>query len=158
MERYIFLDIDGVLNTQRYYRQRQEQLLPTRDPLGPFFDPKSVRHLAHIVAETGADIVITSSWKLLGEEVMQQLWHERQMPGFVLGVTPDVTINSYCLRGLEILQWLATHSPEDPTDFRYVIIDDSKDFLPEQMDFLLLTNPETGITADLAEVAIKMLK
>ena len=62
MERYIFLDIDGVLNTQRYYRQRQELLLPTRDPLGPFFDPESVRHLAHIVAETGVDIVITSSW------------------------------------------------------------------------------------------------
>ena len=48
----IFLDIDGVLN--------DDGTVPER---GPAVDPEMVSRLSRIVSQTGADIVLSSSWK-----------------------------------------------------------------------------------------------
>lgn len=64
MNKVIFLDIDGVLNTKWWYTQMNRNT--PKDKYGYAFDPKAVANLRRIVEETGADIVISSSWKCMG--------------------------------------------------------------------------------------------
>lgn len=156
MRRIIFLDIDGVLNTERNYRSRLRQGLPWRDENGPYFDPEAVEALTCLVEHTEADIVITSTWRLLGEDRMQTLWATRQMPGILLGGTPQILTQMYAVRGQEIAAWLAQNVAEDE-ECRYVIIDDGRDFLPEQIPFCVFVNPEVGITEEDARKALALV-
>lgn len=157
MERYIFLDIDGVLNTERSYKSFAMAGLPWRDDCGPFFDQEAVDNLRHIVEATDAEVVITSTWKYKGLDAMHRLWTLRNMPGILLGVTPETMSNDYCSRGMEILKWLAQNAPEDSNEYRYVIIDDSPFFLPEQLPYLVKTTSDVGLKLDDAEKAIAIL-
>ena len=157
MKRYIFLDIDGVLNTSRSYLTHTAAGESWRDDYGPFFDDESVSNLRHIVEATEADIVITSTWKYKGIDAMHTLWTLREMPGFLLGVTPEVVSNDFCIRSMEIMKWLAQNAPEDPEEYRYVIIDDSSIFLPEHLPHLVCTSASVGITEEDADKAIRKL-
>lgn len=74
----IFLDFDGVLNTEAWQRHCLTRRLSTEDRFGPVFDPEAVANLSSIIAAVpDVGIVITSSWKWEGEENMKQLWQER---------------------------------------------------------------------------------
>lgn len=157
MERYIFLDIDGVLNTERSYKSFVLAGQPWRDDCGPFFDQVAVDNLRRIIDATQADVVITSTWKYKGLDAMHRLWTLRDMPGILLGVTPEAMSNDYCTRGMEILKWLAQNAPEDATQYRYVIIDDSTFFLPEQLPYLVKTTSDVGLKAEDAERAVAIL-
>lgn len=53
----IFLDVDGVLNSEPYYMKHMEDL--RKHPI----DPDGVERLARIIRETEAKIVLSSSWR-----------------------------------------------------------------------------------------------
>ena len=59
MSKVIFLDIDGVLSPRWWDSNKQS------DNYGCLFDAKPVANFAKI-EETGAEIVVSSSWKLMG--------------------------------------------------------------------------------------------
>lgn len=162
MKKYIFLDIDGVLNTERNYRALVAEGRPWRDECGPFFDEEAAQNLRAIIEGSDAEVVITSTWKHLGEDRMQELWARRKMPGILAGITPEVAYASYAMRGQEIAAYLAQHIDEDPTGAiepcRYVIIDDGKDFLPEQIPFCVFTNSKVGITEEDARKALALME
>ena len=63
MHKLIFLDFDGVLNHRRYNLYHNIHHLPEKDEFGVLFDPDCVAALKHIIDETGAEIVVSSSWK-----------------------------------------------------------------------------------------------
>ena len=165
MNKVIFLDIDGVLNTKWWYTQ-MERNTPT-DKYGYAFDPKAVANLKRIVAETGADIVISSSWKCMGLSQMEEMWEDRNLPGKIIGITPnsmsdemllDADIDSielFHIRGEEIMQWLANHRKQVSN---YAIIDDMDNMLPEQQSHFVHVNPEIGITKKDADRVIIILK
>ena len=157
MDRYIFLDFDGVMNTERSYKAFVAAGEPWRDNYGHFFDSEAVENLRHIVEATAADIVITSTWKYKGLDAMHTLWTLREMPGILLGVTPEASIDDYCTRGMEILKWLSQNGHDESDNFRYVILDDSSFFLPEQMPHLIKTSSSVGLTQEDAEKAIALL-
>ena len=46
MGKYLFLDFDGVLNTEFYQDLLMSQGKPFRDKHGPFFDPMAVEQLS----------------------------------------------------------------------------------------------------------------
>lgn len=73
MSKIIFLDIDGVLNTERQHDRCVNEGITPVDGFGYAFDPIAVANLKRIVEETGADIVISSSWKLWGLDAMQRM-------------------------------------------------------------------------------------
>ena len=160
----IFLDIDGVLNTKWWYSQMDRNT--HRDKYGYAFDPQAVANLRKIVEETGADIVISSSWKCMGLSQMEDMWKDRNLPGKIIGITPnsvsdelliDADIDSmelFHIRGEEIKEWLKKHGKHS---CRYAIIDDMDNMLPEQQSYFVHTNPEVGITEDDAEKAIAIL-
>lgn len=164
----IFLDFDGVLNTEYYHCMLQYEGRPWQDKHGAFFDPQAVEQLQRIVAATHADIVIESSWKYLGLEAMQRMWNDRCLPGRVIDVTPSAISDSVLLsadlditdpsslhcKGAEIASWLADNGMQDAP---YVIIDDEYVILESQQLHLVLTNPYDGITEELAAKAVYIL-
>lgn len=147
--RVIFLDIDGVLNV--CYQKR--------DDYGQEFHPEFVENLRRIVEETGAHIVISSTWRMSGLDVMREMWTKRGLPGEVIGITPVLRTRH---RGDEIQEWLRLNTVET-----YVILDDDRDMLREQLPkFVHCFNPEHpdsidvgyGLTRDCAEMAILVLE
>lgn len=169
MERTVFLDFDGVLNTGRRQRELQARGETGRDAFGPLFDPQAVDALRMLLERSGAQLVITSSWRTEGLAAMRNLWQSRSLPGEVAGVTPFYMYGAYrdsldeepfmgftpgC-RGLEIAEWLARHVGPDAS---YVILDDEEDFLLRQASRLIRINPETGLTPADARKAIDLLR
>ena len=164
MGKVIFLDIDGVLNTQDWHSRMTKDT--PRDEFGWAFDPVAVENLAHIVKETGASIVISSSWKFLGLAKLREMWKIRNLPGTLLDITPNTVSDEVLLnanldemelgvcRGNEIKEWLSRHKGEVSN---YVIIDDFDDLLPEQDDHVVLTDTLIGITVYDAKKAISIL-
>lgn len=59
----IFLDFDGVMDTAYYDHVLAKEGKSGNDEYGIIFDPNSIQNLKHIIDMTGADIVVTSSWK-----------------------------------------------------------------------------------------------
>lgn len=151
MRKIIFLDFDGVLNTECYQGLLQFQGKQWQDEYGAFFDPKAVKHLQRIVDITGADIVIESSWKYLGLEAMQELWRVRHLPGKIIDITPTLV---GCSKGEEIAAWLSNYATQAT---RYVIIDDEYVVLGSQIPYFIWTNPYEGLTEDQADRAISIL-
>ena len=159
----LFLDIDGVLNTKWWYTQMNRNT--PKDKYGYAFDPKAVANLRRIVEDTGADIVISSSWKFMGLDKLRAMWNERELAGNVIDVTPKGMCDEVLLtagldnmgvtrcRGNEIREWLMQHS--DVT--HYVILDDMNDILQEQESHFIWIDPEVGITTENVEQTIMML-
>lgn len=164
MNKVIFLDIDGVLNTKEFHSKMTKDT--PRDEFGYAFDPVAVSNLAHIIEKTGAVIVISSSWKFHGVTRLREMWKLRNLPGRVLDITPntisdDILLNANLeemelgvCRGNEIKEWLSKHQGKVSN---YVIIDDFDDLLPEQEDHTVITNTFIGITEWDAKKAIMIL-
>lgn len=164
MKKIVFLDIDGVLNTKWWYTQMNRNT--PKDKYGYAFDPKAVAYLRRIVEDTGADIVISSMWKCMGLSEMEDMWDERNLPGKIVGITPNTvsdemllnvdidSIELFHIRGEEIKEWLTKHGKHVS---HYAIIDDMDNMLSEQQSHFVHTNPEVGISEDDAEKAIAIL-
>lgn len=151
MVKYIFLDFDGVLNTEQYQAQLAIEGKPTKDEYGSVFDPKVVARLSEIVEATKAEINVISSWgEVLGKDKIIEMWEKRGMPGEVRTVfIPDEKCNSKA-------QWI-----EGCLDRKiflpYVILDDESVFLPEQEKYFIKINSVTGISKENTECAIDIL-
>lgn len=77
MNRYIFLDIDGVLNTERHAKYQVEQL-GISWTIDQYFDPISMRLLAEIVNKTNAYLIISSTWR-----TNSYYWTRKKKYGYV---------------------------------------------------------------------------
>lgn len=162
MKNIIFLDIDGVLNTEWWHLNKGKNT--HQDQYGDTFDPKAVANLALIIEKTGAEIVISSSWKFSGLESMQAMWRERKLPGKVIDITPNTVsdeillkadpeeLDKMPLKGYDIEEWLSKNGEQVKN---YIILDDENNFLPYQWSNLIRTNPEYGISKEDAEITIK---
>ncbi len=164
----IFLDIDGVLNPV-HYRNALGKLwgashneIKSFDDYGQLFFYHNCEALKRIVDNTGAMIVISSTWRMSGLKVMQEMWAYRKLAGEVVDVTPDVNdlvkdgvsefYDTIC-RGTEIDHWINKRGFKG----KYVIIDDTKDMLTSQAPFFVNTNAYCGLTFKDAEKAIELL-
>lgn len=164
MRKILFLDLDGVLNTARWHRQADRHAL--QDKYGYKFDPSAVANLKKILDETGAVIVISSSWKCMGLATLQRMWKDRNLPGEVVDITPNSIGDELLLhadlekmgllsiRGQEIKEWLMLHGKDVSN---YVIFVDMNDILPEQEPHFVWIDPEEGVTKDNAEQVIMIL-
>lgn len=131
MFKFIFLDIDGVLNSSRScYALRSSKVL----------DPIAIHLLNELVDISKADIIISSTWRL-GRTIddLQLILSEQ---GFkfkekIKGKTPHVGD----FRGNEIDLFLRDYRYED---FKYVILDDDRDFRKDQN--LVKINSKVGLT------------
>ncbi len=168
MDKFIFLDFDGVLTTARYHNMLRRCNKVTLDRFGELFDPQAVANLQTILKQTRAKLVITSSWRTEGLGMMRDLWHTRMLPGQVADITPFYLYGAFRRssakepfvgftsgsRGMEIAEWLIRNAePHTP----YVILDDEEDILLRQIDRFIKIDAETGITLENAHHAIELL-
>ena len=142
MKNILFLDFDGVLVTDRGQKYHLEANGTLRDDHGALFDPECVGCLKEIINATDAEIVVTSTWKMeMGLEGIRQMWRDRDLPGNVIGVTPDI---DPIHRGDEIAAWLDSYGEA----CRFAIIDDTPftDFFrEEQHKYLFKVDERIGI-------------
>lgn len=129
--RVLFLDFDGVLNSDPYWHsiglygrrvpKRKEELA---------LDPIAVARLNRILAATGAVVVISSSWRS-GRSIdrLRYLLGARGFQGSVVDTLPDWSKPELALlymakeRGDEICDWLERH----PEVTAFVALDDASD-------------------------------
>jgi len=137
--RVIFLDIDGVLAPIR-----------TWDRYGDL-DSACIQVLNEMVADGGADVVVTSTWRH-GKTVaeLQGMLQAQGFAGLVLDKTP--TDIPGARRGDEIAAWLAEHAVDG-----YVIIDDHAD-MGELHTHLVQTHPAHGLRPADVPRAIALLR
>jgi hypothetical protein len=124
----IFLDIDGVLNCRRTSNPRN---------LPYVVDPVLLGRFHHLVAETGAHVVLSSTWRYDPAGLFSARHHHVPF----IDTIPDMPHQP---RRKEILAWLGQH----PEVTRYAVLDDDDD----ELDELPLFQPSaaTGLTDDLA--------
>ena len=144
MNKIIFLDIDGVLNSfdnmHACHAVEYNHGPNSRDKHGQLFDERCVRWLNVLIKETGAKIVISSTWRHNGLPAMRNLWKDRNLPGEVFDITPDAVDAMDDSRGREIQMWLNQNEVDT-----YCIIDDDSDMLSEQMKCFVKLNSFIGL-------------
>ena len=144
----IFLDIDGVMNAW--------ETQPTKEKGGMLsIHAPQLKQLQRIIEETGAKIVLSSTWRLypdLKKKVLDSGIH-------FIDCTPCMrrpvgTSIEYCERGKEIQDWLDRHP--DVEDF--VIIDDDNDMTEaQQSHYFRTTSASKGLRKDIANDIISYL-
>ena len=170
----LFLDFDGVLNTDKARAERNEKGLPTCDKYEELFDEEAVENL-RLILDSVPDvlIVVESAWKeaLGGISTLRRMWKDRGMPGKIYGITKDgdniadlleVDLSDFENlakvmgegKGRGVRNWLDEHARGD---CRYCIIDDVNEFLPEQIPFLVSPDSRIGLTEEDALKAIAIL-
>lgn len=140
----VFLDFDGVLNSERFYRVKPNGVMG--------LDPEAVAILNTLIERTGAEVVVSSSWRI--GDTVQGLTEKLVSVGFtgkVIGVTPDLFSRP---RGEEIQAWLDAHPA---THRRLVVIDDDADMV-HLTRRLVQTRFATGLTAEDVDRAVEILE
>jgi hypothetical protein len=175
----IFLDIDGVLNCEDAYRAGHCQYVEWtwedgRKDNHQRFCAWSKGLLNRLIRETGAKIVISSTWRMSGLEFMKKVWEMEGMEGEIIGITPSIRTEGLRIpRGVEIDYFL-----ENDLGFRhinwdeqiqreymeksgvenYIIIDDDSDMLYGQRNHFVHVLPSPRNTEGFNEYYYEMAK
>lgn len=160
----IFLDIDGVLNCETAYKSGECNYVKWnwadgREDHHQSFYSKSKELFNKLIDETGAKIIISSTWRSSGIEFMKRVWELEGMKGEIIGVTPNFRgdIAGYSIpRGCEIdyyirndldfghINWCKKTQQEyiDRSGVEnYIIIDDDSDMLYNQRNHFVHVLP-----------------
>ena len=168
MEKYLFLDLDGVLNTTQYQSYLFKNQLDRSDGYGEVFDPQAVAQLQRIIDATNAKIVISSSWKEMGFGYLDEMWWYRQLPSHLHSVTPTLVSASFYIsetdsnivrpvkysKGLEVLAWIELYGAANKP---YCIVDDEDLFFTSQAAHFVKTDSREGLTSEIADRIIHIL-
>jgi hypothetical protein len=165
MKKYLFLDIDGVLavpdeKVKEWVLNKERQII-----------------LGKILTETGAEIVLSSSWR---ENTLEGTRKYMTSEGFLFSdLIVGITIRAYHYidrshkihlsipRGVEIQQWIDTNVHSDQgknfdrktvgVDYTYCILDDDRDMLLHQGKYFVNTDSTEGLTEENAQWCIDIL-
>lgn len=172
----IFLDVDGVLNHELFFKARYEKLkrnnkipmyrvvkkylrkLVKSKEIGTLefykrqFDPERIELLNNLCEATNSAVVLSAS--------MRSRWTPLQLNRIFQHAGATFTIidkTGHCedrIRGVEILNWLKENCPYwfgvNYYDFyRYAIIDDDSDMLLWQQHHFFQTDNYSGLTPNI---------
>jgi hypothetical protein len=161
----IFLDVSGVLISTAHQRGfKQAPLHPPAEllyiPTSPApFLRSALAALAHLTACSGAQLVLSSTWRLAPSGWRLGVLRAALQQGGVgaaalAGCTP---VLPGCGRGAEVLAWLAQH----PEVQHWVVLDDQlclfEASLQAMQGRVLMCSPEVGLTLELAQEAAARL-
>lgn len=172
--RIIFLDIDGVLNTERYSAWLQDRGMPCRDQYGILlFNPSAAANLRRILnAMPDVRIVLETTWTFGGHpDSLRLIWSRRGLPDvlrdvlqtnytkdmFNIGISgpDDIKKVEDIGKNRAIRAWLRRNAGPD---CRYVILDDMADFRGKLFEHTVYVNPWVGLTEFDAKEVIMRLK
>lgn len=152
MGKVIFLDIDGVLNSNFWNADHQMEISD-----GKYIDNEKVKLLSGLVKKSGASIILHSGWRFWFGKDLRPLRKEAgyladllEKEGMsIAGMTPDLTTEEIRktkkfskVKADEILMWLKDH----PDTERWVVLDDLELHNDEIRKYQVMTDPEHGLT------------
>ena len=134
MKKYIFLDVDGVLNGNHSISKYQ-------------LFPNYLNNLKILVNETKAMIVLSSSWRNFfhkeNDKLVANFPNKRgdlllkELSKLNLEIFDTTKLGySSTVRGEEIKEWLDINAPKN---YKYIILDDDNDMLDEQLNNFIQT-------------------
>ena len=171
----LFLDIDGVLNSENWFAYRiycvknnmvniLMNFVDTDDRnikhKLTMLDDRAIANLNRIIEKTGCKVVLSSSWRssIESENIFTQ--NLLKLKGFkyeFYDVTPRLWFSDFSIRrGEEIKFWLDKESEKHEIE-SFVILDDDSDILPEQMNNFIHVDGQVGLTDRDVLTAIEIL-
>ena len=174
IDKIIFLDVDGVINSDQFARWCHENRDFLKAGGSNHISPQLVEKVIKICDTTGASIVLSSSWRLwsLGQ-TLKNLSSKRDLRPILERLVGITRRTDERFRGEEIKHFLEccktgyfyTEVGEQLSDERYtfstnpryVIIDDDSDMLDEQLQNFVQTDFLVGISDEDVKNAIKIL-
>ncbi len=163
MSRVIFLDIDGVLNSDFWNDSHQREISD-----GTLVDEEKIRLLAGLVKRTGAKIVLHSGWRYWFDRELKPQRPEAENLRRMLerenlaieDITPDHSTEEIrrdktfsLVKASEILAYLAAHEDVES----WVVLDDLDLHSAEIEARQIRTNPGVGLTPEDISKAEKLL-
>lgn len=162
--KYIFLDIDGVLNSDDWDNSEEFKKESAGMPSALIImvnhylhlDPKAVKLINDLVDRSGAEVVLSSTWRIkYSPEEVTKMLQGRGATFTIKTCTPRVygKFSERIPRGKEIAKYISDlqAAPES-----FVIIDDIDDMI-HLKKHLVLTDVKTGITMADVEKCLKIL-
>lgn len=161
----IFLDFDGVLNSHAYMTDRAKNGGWDRVPDGEQYqpknpahwtgmvDPQAVKRLNTLLKETGAKIVISSSWRHAHPHPTGRMQKILDLSGMVGGEVVGETPVMVGPRSHEIASWLAAN----PYASKFVILDDGSSAGEGMAKWFVHTDLAVGLTDADVKKAINIL-
>lgn len=163
MSKVLFLDIDGVLNSNFGNDSHRAEISD-----GTLIDEEKIKLLAVLVKETGAKIILHSGWRFWFDTELKPLCTEANKLVellakenlYISSVTPDLTTEEIrktkkfsLVKADEILLWLSLHN----NIAKWVVLDDL-DLHNEQLkQHQVKTDPTIGLTLEDVKQAVKLL-
>lgn len=138
MKKILFLDIDGVLNSDEWFEKCYNKKV-----YDDGIDPKLVQKINKLDCE----VVISSSWGCDNGQTWKKL-HKKGFNLKVIGYTEHHEMGCvWIVRGNSIKKWLNDNIGYDYfKKCRYAILDDDSDMLLEQKDHFVKVDNMTGVT------------
>lgn len=163
MSKVLFLDIDGVLNSNFWNDSHKTEISD-----GTLIDEEKIKLLASLVKETDSEIILHSGWRFWFDTELKPLCTEanklvqllEKENLYISGVTPDLTTEEIrktkkfsLVKADEILLWINLHNSVT----EWVVLDDL-DLHNEQIRrHQVKTDPTFGLTLENVKQAKKIL-
>jgi hypothetical protein len=173
MNKYIFLDVDGVLNHELFYIEKHQHIRhKEHEDKGEEYDlgdidEEKIKLLNNLIKDTGAKVIISSCWRLgRHSNDMQKFLEKKGFKGEIIGSTPRLYFQerknySYSVpRGCEIKAWLEMNKDKHGdkiSKVKYVILDDDSDMLLWQREQYFRVDPYCGLTHNITYRATQYL-
>lgn len=163
MNRVIFLDIDGVLNSISWNDSHEKEISD-----GTLVDAEKIKLLSMLVKRTNAKIILHSGWKYWFDQDLKPLRPEAEKLVMLLkkeelmlgDITPDHSTEKIrrnkkfsLVKANEILAWLAEHKDVGS----WIVIDDLDLHNRKIKLHQVKTDPNIGLTIEDVYKAEKML-
>lgn len=163
MKNVIFLDIDGVLNSNFWNETHTKEISD-----GSLIDAEKIGLLAELIRRTNAEIILHSGWRFWFDSKGNSLRKEAEkLVGLladagltIAGFTPDLTTEEIrrtkkfsLVKADEILAWLHAH----PDVSGWVVLDDLDLHHPLIAQHQVMTDPTVGLTLEDVAKAEKIL-
>lgn len=155
MDRFLFLDFDGVLNNTSHSRKS-------------FFNQYNIDNLKNILHTCSPKVVLTTSWRF--DNDIDDICKNMGINEYVVGKTIDLKYahfnglhNVFC-RGNEIAAYLQRYINDNNLNMAhyeypyYLILDDEDDILMCQKEHFFQTDYTLGLTETNAQDIINKIK
>lgn len=155
----IFLDVDGVIATQRRIHEVYISTGKSCPPGLPQIDQLCMKILTRIVHDFDALIVVSSTWRKHPRDMFDlcQVLSDYHIP--LLGMTTTSSISGSYDRDLQILDYLETHYTKQGCKIpKFIVLDDDSKDLKRVAEHLIQTDGRNGLSEEDYLAAAKLLQ